>query len=387
MNNVWSIQIPNAATLPLVCGPASNAACTQSTFGYASAYQQFMFDNRQQTRGQFALDVVVLPRITVSPTIRYHDDYYGINPSYQEGIDDRKSLSWGADVAYAASGDFNLVFSYYKEYGYMSMYGVNIPHGAACGNVGCGPGSPGTTTYGASDNATVDTISAGAEWAAIPDKLQLNVRLALSKGSDQETLWQQSGAAPTGGQYPADTTWFTHLDATATYKFDPTWVRSLGWKGDVKAKLRYTWESNSVSNWQNDSVLPFSTTQGANLSALGVRQSELQRANARRVAHRQLVAGTRNAPLENRALVFAGESHALLSAGFSSVAVDGKPDAAQGRGGTRSRRNSLHSTLYAVWRVALFGLAALRRASPFGVGSCRFYGLYLFGIIRDARTM
>ena len=264
VNNVWSIQIPNAATLPLVCGPASNAACTQSTFGYASAYQQFMFDNRQQTRGQFALDVVVLPRITVSPTIRYDDDYYGINPTYQEGIDDRKSLSWGADVAYAASGDFNLVFSYYKEYGYMSMYGVNIPHGAACGNVGCGPGSPGTTTYGASDNATVDTISAGAEWAAIPDKLQLNVRLALSKGSDQETLWQQSGAAPTGGQYPADTTWFTHLDATAIYKFDPTWVRSLGWKGDVKAKLRYTWESNSVSNWQNDSVLPFSTTQGAN---------------------------------------------------------------------------------------------------------------------------
>ena len=223
-----------------------------------------MFDNRQQTGSQFSLDVVALPRVTVSPTVRYDDDYYGLNPSYQEGIDDRNSLSWGADVAYEAARGLNLVFSYYKEYGYMSMYGVNIPHGAACGNVGCGPGSAGTTTYMATDNATVDTVSAGARWAAIPDRLQLDLRLALSKGKDQELLIQQGGLLPTGGQFPEDTTWFTHLDATATYKFDPAWVRSIGWNGDLKAKFRYTWESNSVSNWQNDPVLPFSTLQGAN---------------------------------------------------------------------------------------------------------------------------
>ncbi len=266
VNNVWSIQVPPPGTLPSVCGPnpPGTAACTSVTWGYASAYQQFMFDRRQQTQAQFALDLVAFPRFTVSPTIRFGDDYYGLNPHYQEGINDRKSLSWGADVAYEAARGLNLVFSYYKEYGYMSMYGVNIPHGATCGNVGCGPGSAGTTTYNDSDNATVDTISAGALWAAIPDKLQLDLRFALSKGSDKETLWQQSGAPPTGGQFPADTTWFEHLDAAATYKFDPVWVSAVGWKGDLKAKLHYTWERNSVSNWQNDLVLPFATTQGAN---------------------------------------------------------------------------------------------------------------------------
>ena len=31
----------------------------------------------------------------------------------------------------------------------------------------------------------------------------------------------------------------------------------MGWFGDVKAKLRYTWESNSVANWQNDLLAPF----------------------------------------------------------------------------------------------------------------------------------
>jgi MtrB/PioB family decaheme-associated outer membrane protein len=265
VNNVWSIQVPPQSTLPAVCGTTgSNLQCTPVTFGYASAYQQFMFDRRLRTRAQFALDVVVLPHVTVSPTVAYQDNYYGLDPSFQEGINDRNSLSWGADIAYAASSNFNLVLSYYREYGYMSMYGVNIPHGATCGNVGCGPGSAGTTTYSASDAATVDTISAGARWVAILDKLDLNLRLALSKGSDQELLIQQNGAPPTGRQYPAATTWFTHLDATALYKFDPAWVRSLGWKGDLKAKLRYTWESNSVSDWQNDSVLPFSTTQNVN---------------------------------------------------------------------------------------------------------------------------
>jgi hypothetical protein len=28
----------------------------------------------------------------------------------------------------------------------------------------------------------------------------------------------------------------------------------------VKAKLRYTWERNSVANWQNDPLAPFSPT-------------------------------------------------------------------------------------------------------------------------------
>jgi MtrB/PioB family decaheme-associated outer membrane protein len=270
--NVWNSQIPVAATLGPVCGLTGTAACVQDTFGYASAYRQFMFDNRQQTRGQLALDIVAFPRVTVSPTIKYQDDYYGINPTYEYGIDDRKSLSFGVDTSYVANSQLTWVFAYYQEYGFMSMDGGNTGHGATClpggAPLGCGPGSVGTTAYTANDKATVNTISAGSVWSAIPDRLDIDLRVALTKGRDQEDLWQYGpGIAtpfPTGGQYPADTTWFTHLDATAIYKFDPTFVSSLGWKGDLKFKLRYTWELNSVQNWQNAGVLPFSATQGAN---------------------------------------------------------------------------------------------------------------------------
>jgi len=42
----------------------------------------------------------------------------------------------------------------------------------------------------------------------------------------------------------------------------------MGWKGDLKAKLRYTWERYEDMNWQNDPVVPFAATQGANLLLL-----------------------------------------------------------------------------------------------------------------------
>ena len=42
----------------------------------------------------------------------------------------------------------------------------------------------------------------------------------------------------------------------ATYKFDQSQVAFLGGKGQLKAKLRYAWERNSVANWQNDPLMP-----------------------------------------------------------------------------------------------------------------------------------
>jgi len=235
------------------------APSTASWF-YSPAYQQFMFANRQQTKAQFALDVVAFRGITVSPTIKYQDDYYGLNPFNQMGLTDNKSLSWGLDVSYTAGPDFLFVISYYKEYYDMLLYG-------ATNSTPAGP-TPATEAM-TSDKTTVDTLSAGMTWAAIPDKLTLDVRGALSKGVDDMRLYLGGGAFSTGAQFPNSETWFTHLDATATYKFDPDTVAKLGWKGDIKAKLRYTWESNSVANWQNNPVVPFATTAaGQNTNAL-----------------------------------------------------------------------------------------------------------------------
>ena len=38
-----------------------------------------MFDNRQRTKADFLLDVVVVPGVTITPTFKYKDDYYPLN--------------------------------------------------------------------------------------------------------------------------------------------------------------------------------------------------------------------------------------------------------------------------------------------------------------------
>jgi hypothetical protein len=95
-------------------------------------------------------------------------------------------------------------------------------------------------------------------YAAIPGKLDTELRYTVSRGVDSTQLFL-NGAAPANGQFPDYATWFQRLDATGTYKFDPTLVAQLGWKGDVKAKLHYAWERNSVSDWANDPVATYNT--------------------------------------------------------------------------------------------------------------------------------
>jgi hypothetical protein len=119
------------------------------------------------------------------------------------------------------------------------------------------PNTPGIVSANTDDQTTVDTFSAAVRYVAIPDTLDMDLRYSASRGTDHQRLNLSNGANPTGGQFPDDTTWYQRLDATATYRFDPGLVARLGWTGEVKAKLWYTWERNSVSNWQNDPLAPF----------------------------------------------------------------------------------------------------------------------------------
>jgi len=41
-------------------------------------------------------------------------------------------------------------------------------------------------------------------------------------------------------------------------------VRSMGWWGDVALKVRYTYETNKVFNWQHDNLTPYTPTGDTN---------------------------------------------------------------------------------------------------------------------------
>jgi hypothetical protein len=123
-------------------------------------------------------------------------------------------------------------------------------------------------------------------YAAIPGKLDFDLRYTISAGVDEQHLLTAAPnfggppsptnpaticgngftavlRTPCQGAFPDNKTMLERLDAVATYKFDPIWVRSMGFNGDLKAKLRYTWERNSVSNWANDPLAPFTPTVGS----------------------------------------------------------------------------------------------------------------------------
>ena len=69
--------------------PNATPQCAVLTSGcagwvYSTAYQQFMFDNRERTKADFLLDVVVAPGVTITPTFKYKDDFYPLNTATGE---------------------------------------------------------------------------------------------------------------------------------------------------------------------------------------------------------------------------------------------------------------------------------------------------------------
>jgi hypothetical protein len=214
-----------------------------------------MYDNRERTKADFAIDLVAFRGVTISPTFKYQEDYFGLNPLNQNGISDQRMLSTGVDVGWVVDPNLSFVFTYYYETIGQWLYSTS---GGGSGAVLPPPASAYGGQVLTTDKQHINTWTAGISWSAIPDKLNLDVRYALSDGVNE----QQCSRCVTGGNpFPNDTTLWQRLDATATYKFDPIWVRQF-FNGDLKAKLRYTWERNSVNNWQNDPLAPFTSFVG-----------------------------------------------------------------------------------------------------------------------------
>ncbi len=166
---------------------------TSASWFYAPAYQQFMFDNRQRTKVNLALDVVAFRGVTISPTFKYQDDDYGLNPLNQEGINDSRSTSWGVDLAYVVSPDLSFAVSYYSEYYNQSLYNyTNTFSGngfsAQPGTCTAVPASSANCLLITSDKEHVNTITAVVNYTAIPNKLDLDLRYTISDGVDEQAL-------------------------------------------------------------------------------------------------------------------------------------------------------------------------------------------------------
>ncbi len=218
---------------------------------YAQSYRQLMYDNRNTWKANFAADFVAVHNLTITPTVKYQDTNYGVDPNNQQGLQDSKGWATGVDAVYVVNPSTSFMVGYMFEYNTQLLYGCAGPTQEGVANPACTPASI------TNDKSTVHTLTAALRYAAIPDKLDTELRYTASHGRDNMEF-----DIP-GSNFPVDLTWFQRLDATGTYKFDKETVAQLGWKGDVKAKLHYAWERNSDNNFANDPLAPFNALQGS----------------------------------------------------------------------------------------------------------------------------
>jgi MtrB/PioB family decaheme-associated outer membrane protein len=225
---------------------------------YQSSYRQLMIDNRKTWKANVSADIVVVDGVTVTPTFKYENANYDVDPLTQQGLDESRKWTGGVDATYLINPDTSVMVGYMYEFGKQRLYGTDCTGNPCSG--GSGPGGSGAQTL-TNDTTVVHTFTALLRYAAIPDKLNTSVRYTASHGFDKLDF-----IAASGGAFPEDTTWFQRVDAIATYKFDKEQVARLGWAGDVKATLHYAWEQNAASNWANDPLTPYTFLTGPNSS-------------------------------------------------------------------------------------------------------------------------
>jgi hypothetical protein len=236
---------------------------------YSAYYRQLYLDDRDRAQAKFAVDVKVLNNLTVTPTFNLKNDTY-IFGQNQEGLTSDRSYAAGIEAAYAATPDAIFLFSYMNENRSQNILSASatqlFPFAAA-------------TSYTAAQlSATnvrdnVNTFIIAMNYAVIPQKFDLHLGYTLSMATNVQPLFFANGNGPQSGgfpsfingvanpgQFPNVNTTFQRVDLTGKYVVDRDFVTSLGFKGEVALKLRYAWERNSVTNWNNDTMQPYMYT-------------------------------------------------------------------------------------------------------------------------------
>ena len=215
----------------------------------------------------------MLSNLTVTPTFNVRNDTY-IFAQNQEGLTSDRSYAAGVELGYAATPDATFLFSYMNENRSQNILSASatqlFPFSAAV---------PPQTSYTAAQLSStnvrdnINTFVFAMNYAVIPQKFDLHLGYTLSLANNNQPLFFANGTGPQSGgypslingvanpgQFPTVNTSFQRVDATAKYVVDRDFVTSLGFRGEVALKLRYAWERNSVTNWNNDTMQPYMYT-------------------------------------------------------------------------------------------------------------------------------
>ena len=214
--------------------------------------------NRNRDVAHIYADVTTpISGLTITPTAGLRWDNYPTDPSIlaaggmQLGLSTDHHWNAGVEADWTINSNVSLVLSYTYERIAQTMVGSQ-----SAGQY-----------YNGSMGEAVNTLTAGANFQIIPDRLALKLSGTYELANDAWGTGPAAGClaanhsngqncgfvSPGNPAYPDQKTQFFHVDATTTYKVDPSYLTQFG-KGEVYLQLQYTWERESVTNWQADSA-------------------------------------------------------------------------------------------------------------------------------------
>ena len=236
-------------------------ATTSATDHAKNAMRFFFVANRNRTKADTVVEMEVFKNVTVAPTAGMRWDEYPAD-MWQglQSLGTKYDRSWnaGSDFGLRVSPELRLTLGYNHEEHYLRL-------DSCCG--GAAGGFSDANRWSSDITQKYDTYIAAADWKAIPGKIDFRAEyLAAISNEANDTTKCTSGAAGCTGNnsvgvtnpFPDEHNIFQRVSFLMKYYVDPSFVKQMGWLGEVTAKARYTWEQNSNTNWATDNFSPYS---------------------------------------------------------------------------------------------------------------------------------
>ena len=261
----------------------------------------FDMANRDRKLSKISIDITPVEGLTITPFGGLRFDDYPVDSNIarlgqvQLGITRDHNWNSGVEATYILNHFVTVMASYTWE-----RYDRNLVSSASSGSCLFTPDpvtAMGQTCsynlYGSSMFESVNTFVAGTNITIIPERLSLKLLYTYVYGKDSWTTGPFDLActgtncfngvnavnginivglpSPGSPAFPDYNNIANRFDGSVKYVIDPTITALCGWLGETFIRVRYLYESNKITNWQNDIVQAY-LYAATNSSTTGLKQ-------------------------------------------------------------------------------------------------------------------
>jgi MtrB/PioB family decaheme-associated outer membrane protein len=245
---------------------------------FATNLRRFDLANRNRQKAEVQVEFAATDFLTITPNFGLRRDDYPDSVVNPLGLRSDHNWNAGVEIGAAISPRIRVMVAYNYEQSRLNIAGGNGNSGAftTC------PGpdltnmfNPIECTWFSDITQRYHTLIAALDLKVVPKKFDVRLEAIYTIASESSQLTPcaagngcngLTGLDPSFenfGQFPTQSNTYQRYNVIGQYHVDPDFCRQMGWLGDVIIKGRYTFVSNSVSNWAIDTLTPYVPTPDA----------------------------------------------------------------------------------------------------------------------------